>query len=86
METIDMFDMMLKFLDCAARETKETAIQKQSLDDKLIYHNHARKIEDARRTLMTLRFCFEDYCKNGKYEVPEIKTEIKTMKYISREI
>lgn len=74
------FDDILKFLDCAIESTKQKARSLENLDDKVIYHSRANDLEKTRRVLLGERYAFEDYIENGKYEVPEIKTECITIK------
>ena len=65
------FDEFLKFLDNAAQNTKKKAAGQIDLGQKVAFYANLKKIEEARRTIIMMRFGFEDYIKTGQYSPPE---------------
>ena len=66
-------DEILKALDKAQRMTKEKSRILTDLDTKVLYHRKAKKMQEARSTLLSLYYMFEDYAKTGRFELPTFK-------------
>lgn len=74
--TREDYETIIKFLDIAKEATTKHAEELSDLNRKVIYHRHAEKLFEARRTLLKEIFAFEDWLETNTYEVPEIRFSV----------